>query len=228
MLPRVSKLHQQGNREEILLLMLRSWHKLAAAIIPLTGVLYAVGYEFITVFYTQRYQASWPIFALNLAVLLLGMMITDAVVRGHPEIRSWMFITRFVGIVVQIGVSLLTIPVFGMIGALLGIVVAGVVDRIIMLTVLFRLLGFGPRHLRALSGIAGFALGSVVAAAAAITVKWLVHGYPPMVRLVCGAATFGVIYVITVLKMDVLNADEKAVLNRYLRKLPGCRSLQVS
>jgi O-antigen/teichoic acid export membrane protein len=221
MLPRVSKLQQEGNREDILRVMLRSWRKLAAAIFPVFAALLALGYEFITVVYTARYQASWPIFALNLTLLVLGILITDAVVRGHMEIRSWMVTSRVVAIIVQVGVSLLAMPLFGMIGALMGIVVAAVVDRTIMLRVLFRLLGFSRSHLRALTGMAWFAVASAIAAVAAVGTKWILHEAQPGVRLVCGSAVFGVVYVAGVLFLGVLDTEEKELVNRYLRKLPG-------
>jgi O-antigen/teichoic acid export membrane protein len=225
MLPRVSKLQQEGNRDDILRLMLRSWHKLAAVIFPVCGALLALGYEFITVLYTSRYQASWPIFALNLSMLAIGILITDAVVRGHTEIRSWMVTTRLVGIVVQLVVSLMAIPVFGMIGALLGIVVAAIVDRTIMLQVLFRLLGFGRRHLPALAGLAGFALSSAIAAGGAAGTKWMLQGFAPFIRLVCGSAVFAVIYVAAVWLFRLLDTEEKEMINRYLRRLPGIQAL---
>jgi O-antigen/teichoic acid export membrane protein len=225
MLPRVSKLQQEGNRDDILRLMLRSWHKLAGVIFPICGALLALGFEFITVLYTPRYQASWPIFALNLSMLAIGILITDAVVRGHTEIRSWMVTTRLVGIAVQIGVSLLAIPVFGMIGALMGIVVAAIIDRAIMLQVLFRLLGFSRRHLPALAGLAWFALASAIAAAGALGAKWVLHDFAPFVRLVCGSGVFGAIYVATVIFLRLLDAEEKEFLNRHLRKIPGVPAL---
>jgi O-antigen/teichoic acid export membrane protein len=225
MLPRVSKLQHEGKREDILRIMLRSWHRLAAVMFPIAGVLLALGYEFITVLYTPRYQASVPIFALNLTLLVLGILITDAVVRGHTEIRSWMIATRVVGIIVQIAVSLLAIPVFGMIGALMGIVVAAIIDRTIMLQVLFRLLGFSRRHLPALAGMMGFAAASAIAAAGALGTKWILNDFAPLVRLLCGGAIFSIVYVAAVLYFRILDAEEKELLNRYLRKLPGIPAL---
>jgi O-antigen/teichoic acid export membrane protein len=223
LLPRISKLQHDGNREEILELMLRSWRKVAVLIFPMCCALLALGYEFILVLYTARYEASWPIFALNLSLLAIGVLVTDAVIRGHTELRSWMLITRGVGFVVQIAVSLLAIPIFGMAGALIGIIVASVVDRLIMVHALFRLLGFSRRHFQNLKGMAGLAVAAGVAAAAAVGAKWMVSNYVPIVRLGCGALVFGIVYLALIFILRLLEPEEKELVNRYLRRFAALR-----
>jgi hypothetical protein len=55
----------------------------------------------------------------------------------------------------------------------------------------------------------------------ALGTKWLLHDFPSLVRLVGGGAVFAIIYVAAVLFLRILDTEEKEMINRYLRKVPG-------
>ncbi len=226
MLPRISKLQQEGDKEEILRLMFRSWHKLSAILLPTVAVLTVLGQEFIEVLYRKTYLSSYPIFVLNLSLLIIAVFVTDAVVRAHTELRYWIIKTRVISVIAQVIISLLAMRAFGMIGALMGVIGASAIERAVNFPILLRLLGFNRRHWAALSAIGGFAVASVVAALVTLAVRLLLYSYPPAVRLVVGGGVFGLVYAAVVVAMRLLDSEERALVNRYTSKFLGFAALR--
>ncbi len=225
LLPRVSRLQQENKPEEILDLMIRAWRKLSAALLPASALLLVLGRDFITAMYTAAYLASWPIFALNLAMPLLAIFLTDTVVRTHAEWRFFFLKLRFASAVIQIPVSILAINLFGIVGALVGLLFVSVLEQAVTMSVVLRVLGFGRRHLRKLAPIAGFAAASALAAA----VTWVFRSWLPVssakLAFLSGSAVFGLAYAAAVLAMRLPDPGERAMVNRFSLKILRVRLL---
>jgi O-antigen/teichoic acid export membrane protein len=219
MLPRVSKLQQEGNKAEILRLLLTAWRKSAAAMLPVFACLMVLRHEFIVVLYRQAYAASSPIFALNLTLLLFGVLVTDAVIRAHVTLQMWMIRIRIVSLAIQVAVSLLAMPVFGMIGALIGVLAGFAFERAVSMQAVLRLLKFRWSDMRGVAGIGGFAVASAAAGGAAQAALWLLSSQPPIVRLLVCGALFSIVYCAAVLYLNLLEEEEIGLLKRYSHQL---------
>jgi O-antigen/teichoic acid export membrane protein len=73
LITRLSILQKSGEHREIVLLLARAAKKLAAVYFPVYVFLLVAGREFIRVLFTARFVDSWPIFAVNLTLLPLGL-----------------------------------------------------------------------------------------------------------------------------------------------------------
>ena len=68
------RLQLERRQGEIVQLIARMMRKLAAVYFPLYAGLLVTGREFVTVLFTERYDASWPIFAVNLTLIPLCIL----------------------------------------------------------------------------------------------------------------------------------------------------------
>jgi O-antigen/teichoic acid export membrane protein len=226
MIPRASKLQQEGNKAEMLRILMKSWHKLAAVIVPVCAALFVLRNDFISTLYRSQYLPASPIFALNLLLVVLSMFgSTDAIIRAHVHLQGWMIRVRLASLVFQGVVSLIAIPMFGMIGALIGMVAALVVERVVSLRVIFQILDFRRADMPLLLGLAGFAASSVAAAAATMAALVGLSGHPALVRLTAGCGVFGAVYVACVIGFKVLDSEEKEMVNRASLRLLKVRLL---
>jgi O-antigen/teichoic acid export membrane protein len=225
LLPRVSRLQQQRKPEEILDLMIRAWRKLSAALLPACALLLVLGRDFITAMYTASYLASWPIFELNLSLLVLAIFLTDAVIRTHAESRFFFLQLRMVTVVIQVPASILAMNMFGMIGALMGVLFVSAFEQAVSLFVVLRMLGFGRRHIKKLSGLAGFAAASAVAGLVTWAARSWVPVSSPKLILVFGCILFGLVYACAVVALQLPVQEEREMVNRYSLKFLRVRLL---
>src|SRR6266849_5561216 len=84
----ISLLQRNHENREIVLLLARAIRKLAAAYLPIYALLLVVGPEFIRFLFTDRYVNSWPVFATNLTLLPLSIILMDPLYRAYAEQRS--------------------------------------------------------------------------------------------------------------------------------------------
>src|SRR5207245_3824786 len=83
MIPRVSQLQHQQKPREIVLLTARAVRKLAAVYFPAYAFLLIMRREFIVGLFTDRYAASIPVFAVNLTLIPLGVLLLVPIMRAH-------------------------------------------------------------------------------------------------------------------------------------------------
>ena len=82
LIAKVSFLQQQNETREIIFLTARAARKLAAVYFPVYALLIVVGPEFIRFLFTNRYAASWPIFAVNLTMLPASILLSGSDLSG--------------------------------------------------------------------------------------------------------------------------------------------------
>ena len=214
-LPRVSKLQQENQRAEILDLVIRAWTKLSAALLPICALLLVVGRDFITALYTARYASSWPIFALNLSLLVMAVFVTDAVIRTYTEYRFFFLNLRIVCVIIQVPLCLVAMNYFGMIGALIGVLVVTTLQWGITLYAVLRLLGLRRHDFVKFGRLAGFGTASVLAGVFTYLVRLSLPGLSAKVALVSCSAVYGIAYAGAVLGMKLLDSQEREMINRY-------------
>jgi O-antigen/teichoic acid export membrane protein len=220
-IPRVSALQQQGEHREILLLTFRIIRKMSAVYLPAYAFLMISGHDFLAALFTKRYLESWPVFAVNLTMLPLALIVIDPVVRAFAEYRYFILGLRVVLAVLMVPGLWLGIRTFGMPGAIGTVVAANLIER---LTVSWRIsgaLGFrfaDLRHLRDVGKLAGVCVGAALLVAVS---RALLAPEKPLVALTLAAFVFGLAYVAGVLALRVPTPEERAQFWLQWQRLRG-------
>jgi len=189
LITRVSVLEKRNECREIVLLLARAARKLAAVYFPVYVFLLVVGREFIRVLFTARFADSWPIFAVNLTLLPLGVVLLDPLYRAFEGQRYFLLRFRLVLAAVLIVSLWLFTARAGLLGVIGMVVAIGVVERVVMAIHFGRLLGVTARDVILLRDIGKLAAGLVAGLLRMLLVR---HG-ALMVLAGCGAA-FGIVY----------------------------------
>jgi O-antigen/teichoic acid export membrane protein len=222
MIPTVSRLQLENQPGEIVQLVARMMRKLAALYFPLYACLLVTGREFVTVLFTERYQASWPIFAVNLTLIPLCILTAacDPVLRAYPAYTS---------VLVRIRVALVAVSVLGLwfvtaqhwlLGAIVVMVGVGLVDRLTVSVMLARVLHVGWRDLALFRDVAKLAAAAGLAGLLAAGVRLVVAEAGPLAVLAASSAVLGIAYVVSVRALGVPTVSERhAVRERALAML---------
>lgn len=223
MITRVSQLQKEGALEEIKVLTTRMARKLAAVAFPCYAFLLVTGPEFVTLLFTEQYLASWPVFAVNLAQIPLGIVFaaTDPVVRAYAEHRYFLLKVR--GALFALLVLLLWAGVarFGLVGAVSMVVAVTAIERVIMLGLLRRVLGWRRADWPLLADVGKLAVAAAAAAAVAVVARSLMHGSHPFVLLsVCGVI-YSAAYAAAAFALGVVTPDERDQARRQFARLTG-------
>lgn len=215
---RMSKLQHENATSTMLHLVLRAWRVLAMAFIPVFAGLMLLTEDFIVGLYRSRYIESVPIMRVYLVLLLTSIFITDSVIRAYADYRFWFVKNRILLLIVQIVLSIILVPLMGMIGALMAMMIANILDRILNVRVVLKLLGFGREHLYIFRDFGVlFVLSGIAAAITFVTVS-LMPGAHALVRLGAGISIFAISYIIAVLATGFLNSEEKDLVKRFSAK----------
>ncbi len=194
LITRVSILQKRGERREIILLVARAARKLAAVYFPVYVFLMVAGREFIRVLFTPRFADSWPIFAVNLTLLPLGIVLLDPLYRAYEHERYFLLRLRLV----LAAVVILTLWRFtarlGLLGVIEVVVLTAIVERSVMALHFGRLLGVTARDAVLLRDIGKLALAAMAAGVMADVIRLLlVRESAFAVLAICGGA-FAVVY----------------------------------
>src|SRR5437870_2610591 len=216
MIPAVGRLQLEGERREIVELLARMVRMLAALYFPLYACLLVVGREFVTVLFTESYRGSWPIFAVNLTLIPLGILTSacDPVLRAYPAYTS---------ILVRIRVALVAVLVLGLwsvtarhwlLGAIVVMVSVNAVDRVAVSLMLARVLKVTGRDLARFGDVAKLAAAAAVAGVIAAVVRLLVGAGGALVVLAASGAAFATVYVVSVWALGGVTVAERDALRR--------------
>jgi O-antigen/teichoic acid export membrane protein len=220
LLNRVSLLQQQNNSREIVVVTARAARKLAAVYFPIYAVLIVVGPEFIRFLFTNRYAASWPVFAVNLTMLPLNILLLDPIFRAHSSERFFLLRLR-IGIIVIQGLILFlwTLPL-GLVGVIGVVVGTNIVERIITSFHFGRLLGVSRKDLPLLRDPGKLALACLIAAMACAALRFALAGAVPLVILAACGTLFVVVYLLSIHLLRIPTSDEygqiREAIARYL------------
>lgn len=194
LITRVSVLEKRGEHREIVLLLVRAARKLAVVYFPVYVFLMVSGREFIRALFTARFADSWPIFAVNLTLLPLGIVLLDPLYRAFQRERY--FLLRFrLGLAAVLVLSLwLFTARAGLLGVIAMVVTIGVIERAVMAAHFGRLLGVTARDVILLRDIGKLALAALAAGAVTALIRPLLLRETAWVALAGCGAGFAMVY----------------------------------
>jgi len=201
LITRVSLLQKHGESSEIVVLLARAARKLAAIYFPVYVFLMVAGRELIRVLFTARFADSWPIFAVNLTLLPLGIVLLDPLYRAFQHERYFLLRLRFILAAVLIVTLWLFTARIGPLGAIGVVVAIATTERAVMAVHFGRLLGVTSRDLVLLRDIGQLAIAALGAGALAGALRLvLVHESALTVLAACGVA-FVIAYLVLASKV---------------------------
>jgi O-antigen/teichoic acid export membrane protein len=211
MLPRVSRLEQDEDRREILLLVARVARKLAIVYFPMYAFLLVAGREFITLLFTSQYLASWPIFAVYITVIPAGVIVLDPITRAYAEQRFFLLKLRLVLFAIMAAMFAAGIVRLGLVGTIAVVVavqVAGTAGAAIRLghVMQLRRADFAPFAVLGRIAAASAAAGLIAAA-----VRWMLLPSPPLPILIAAGLFYAVAYGAALAAARVLDHEDWAV-----------------
>jgi len=221
MIPAVSRLKLEDKASDIVQLSARLMRVLAALYFPLCVFLLVAGREFLTVLFTVRYIDSWPIFAINLALVPLSILtsVSDPVLRAYPAYIPWLLRLRVIILgVLAIGAWLAASHLL-LVWAVVVVVAVNALDRVVLAVVLGRALKVSWHHFPLLADVGKLAGAAAVAGLAAAAARGLVGGAGPLAVLATSAAVFGAVYPLAVLALGVPTPTERTAARAQVERL---------
>ncbi len=213
LLPEVCDLQRRNEKAAILRLTLEALRKMALVAFPLFAYLFVVRQEFITFLYTSLYRDSVPIYAVNLLLIPMSILLLDPVQRAYAEYRFALLSLRLVLFGFQVAGLWWATGNYGPLGAVWVVVLAAAAERAAAALLYGRVLGARWRDAGMLIG----PLKVAAAAAAAGLVCQLAHraiaagSASSLAVLVVCAGVFGASYAALLLVLRVPTESEMAL-----------------
>jgi len=221
MIPAVSRLQMEGKASDIVQLSARLMRVMAAIHFPLCVFLLVAGRELLTVLFTVRYADSWPIFAINLALVPLSILtsVSDPVLRAYPEYIPWLLRLRVIILgILAIGAWLAASHLM-LVGTVVVVVAVNVLDRVVLAVVLGRALNVSWHDFPLLGDVGKLAGAAGVAGLAAAAARGFVGGAAPLVVLATSAAVFAAVYLLSVLALGVPTPTERTAARAQVERV---------
>lgn len=222
MIPRVAELEKRGERREIIVLISRMMRKLAVAYFALYAFLIVAGREFLVVLFREQYLASWPVFAINLAIIPLGIITSacDPVLRAYPEHRFFLLRVRALllgGLFIMLWFWTERV---GLVGVISLVVLTNLLERMAVAARCGKALGMRWVDLALFKDVGKLACAAACAGVATALVRAFVVTMlsPFFVLAVCGVV-FALCYLAGVWLLRIVSADERDGLSRAVRTL---------
>jgi O-antigen/teichoic acid export membrane protein len=224
LIPRVSVLQRNHENHEIIRLIARAMRKLAAAYLPIYAVLLVTGRELIRLLFTDRYLSSWPVFAVNLTLLLLSILPWDPLYRAYTDQRYFLIRVRAVLLLVMFVLLWFGSARYGLMGAISAVVVATFAERVVTGIRFGRILGVSRKDLGLVKDLGKLALAASGAALLTAFVRGFIAAAKPLTILaVCGILFAGA-YAGFVALLGILSREERDMLSARIRPiLPALR-----
>jgi len=94
LIPQMSKLQARGDKREMIRLVARTMQKLSFFYFPIYAFLLITAHTFITTLFTRNYEASVPIFLINITLLPFYIWVVDPIVRAYKELGKFLLTLR--------------------------------------------------------------------------------------------------------------------------------------
>jgi len=225
LIPRVSLLQKNNERCEIIAVTANMMRKLSAIYFPLYVFLLVAGREFIILLFTEKFVNSWPIFAVNITLIPLGILASacDPVMRAYAEHRYFLLKARLVLLCLLFAALWYGTLHFGMVAAITIAVGVNVIERLVVGYKVKRILGVTWRDLVLVKDMGKLALAAIAGGVATFLTRTSVSGAKPLVMLVVCALVFSVVYLAAILLLRILTSHEQEALRRIAGRVPGFR-----
>jgi O-antigen/teichoic acid export membrane protein len=198
---------------------LRIWiditRKLALVFFPMAALLMVASRELIVSFFTERYAASAPIFAVWVIGIGLSAIQTDGVLRVQAQV-PFLFgvnLVRLGLIVVSIGPLMAS---FGLLGPVVATLAGIALGKVLHLVRIRRSLELSVGELLPWASLAGTLAVSALSAVPALLLRTVLSA-PPLLVLLAEAVVFCATYLGLALATGLIRPEERAALAASLR-----------
>jgi O-antigen/teichoic acid export membrane protein len=216
MMVRMQKSLAAGDKNAVV----ETWHdttwKLALLFFPLTALVIAAGREIIGLLFTQKYQASAPLFIVWSLLVLLATFQVDGVLRVYGQTR-FILMLNLLRLAIVGGLIAISLREFHLLGPVIVMVLATLTFKILALCRMTRLLEVTATELLPWRDLITLLGASVGATAAALLLRSQLHG-SLVVILVAMSATHVISYVFMVWYFDLLHASERSAIASWLQR----------
>lgn len=249
MIPRMSRLHSEGKKREMLETSANAVKKLALVYFPVFIFLMIVAEEFITTLFTRNYLGSVPIFRTNLLLLPFYCLMIDPVARAFPEFGRFLLKVRvalFFGLLAALYFGIQNFDLRGMIAI---VVVAVLIERVVSVGKTLKILEAARTDFYLLKNVGRTALAATLSGALFLTFYLITKDFLPEICLnlsrgvlavvnfekgaeffggslflaIC-LAVFGALYLFFANLFGALEAEDKAKLSNVLNRFRGRKS----
>jgi O-antigen/teichoic acid export membrane protein len=226
MLPEVVKLQTRDEHHAIVVLWASAIRKLAFFYVPAYVLLFVVRYEFITLLFTKQYADSVPLFAINLAMLPLYVIVCTAVLRAFDDMKFFRLKLSLAMIPLSAFLLYFGINAAGLIGAMAAAVAVQLLDLSVSATVIARRLKMKLGDLRQFAPVLRTVAASAAAGLAAYFVRLSIEGAHSLAVLAVCSAVFGAVFLAAAFALGAVTDEEKSELARVYHA--GSRKLGLS
>ncbi len=221
----VNILERAGRNEEIARLILAAGRKLAFVFFPLSAFLIVVGREFLTLLFTRQYLASYPVFALNLLLIPLGIFLYDPLARAFPQHQMTTVKIRVGLVVALIAVLYPLMALMGPVGAMLAVVLVALCERVLLGRLWLKILGWPKLDPGLILDIGKLAVSAAIAGACAELVRRWLEGRNLWLVLVACSVAYGIAYLGSSFKLRIVKDEERTMaitaISEFGRRLRG-------
>ena len=214
---RLVTFQRSGETDKALQLWLDMTRRMGLLMLGTVAFLEVVAGDLIVVLFTPTYAASVPIFRVACLAMLLGALMTDAVLRVHAQTR-FLTVVNAVRLAVTVIALFVLLPSLQLPGAVLASLLAFAAGKVVSLARLRTLLGVGvsglvPWRPLAITAVAATAAGALTS----LSVIELMS--TPLTRLAASVLVFWLIY--GVLAVVILPPGDRSALVAWLRRWTG-------
>jgi O-antigen/teichoic acid export membrane protein len=217
MMVRMTEELRGGRTAEALGIWLDITRKLALVFFPMVALLMVASREVIVFFFTERYAASAPLFAVWVIGIALSAVQTDGVLRVQAQI-PFLFGVNLVRLALIVALTGPLMAAYGLLGPVLSTLLGIVVAKTLHLVRIQRSLKLSLGELLPWGSLAGALAVSAVSALPALALRELLAG-PPIVVLAAECVAFGLTYLTLSFSLGLIQADERTALKSWLRPL---------
>jgi O-antigen/teichoic acid export membrane protein len=212
MLPRVSLLESRQDPRPILELVARAARKLALVYFPVYVLLMVVGRDFIVFLFTRQYLDSWPVFAVYLTLLPLGVLVLDPITRAFAGQRYFVLQLRITLLVVSALVLWFGTKSLGPLGVVTLVVALQVIATVASVWKLAQVMRVDRTDLALFNSLGSVALAALLAGVACFVMREVLGAAAPVTRLIVCSGTYAVAYACFVIVLRVPTSEEWAML----------------
>src|SRR3712207_6101168 len=133
-------------------------------------------FPYTTLFRSEQYSESWPVFAVNLSLVPVFVIMFDPIVRAYAAERYFLLRLRVALTGLMLAVFWLWTARLGLVGMISVVVGVGIFERLAVSYRAAKVVGFTARDLPLLGDVGKIALATAAAAAAAFAARLAVAG----------------------------------------------------
>jgi hypothetical protein len=174
--------------------------------------LLVVGREFIVLLFTPQYANSWPVFAVYLTVIPLGVIVLDPITRAYAGQRFFLLKLRLVLFALMTTTFALGIRRLGLLGTITVVVLvqaAGTIGAAWRLSSVMRL---KRRDYAVFASLMHIAAASLAAGGVAIAVRHALLGWRPLAIVSIAALANALAYALALVAARVLDSEDLAAI----------------